>query len=229
DPVHPDVQYLLELFKQQVDQESFEVKSRFPQNLKPPLMELLSRAYELNQFNENLFKILTNMLPYNKFTITRLCQRTLYPKALIELQKKKLELINRLKIAVDEIMPSLLQELNERNASVSSSSAPVNGDNNSSSNNNRSKETANDKKFRWDENTRFLLWKIVQEEMSWVVMSNCLAEAEEKSERHSEQTRRKSLYQYLLTLWPKGWMTSYEIARVYSAYKRYLRDRPISS
>ncbi|KAF0560675.1 histone promoter control protein hip4 [Gigaspora margarita] len=245
DPVHPDVQYLLELFKQQVDEESFEVKSRFPQNLKPPLMELLSRAYELNQFNENLFKILTNMLPYNKFTITRLCQRTLYPKALIELQKKKLELIERLKIAVDEIMPSLLQELNERNASVSSSSALVNGDNSaemdsnmeidgdvdiepdadadgdiksdsksdSSSNNIRSKETANDKKFRWDENTRFLLWKIVQEEMSWVVMSNCLAEAEEKSERHSEQTRRKSLYQYLLTLWPKGWMTSYEIAQ----------------
>ncbi|CAG8448737.1 11913_t:CDS:2 [Dentiscutata heterogama] len=162
EPVHPDVQYLLDLFKQQVDKESFEVKSRFPQNLKPPLMELLSRAYELNQFNENLFKILTNMLPYNKFTITR----TLYPKALIELQKRKLEFIGRLKIAVDEIMPSLLQELNERNASVSSSSVPVNGDN-------------------------------IQEEMSWVVMSNCLAEAEEKSERHSEQTRRKSLYQYV--------------------------------
>ncbi|CAG8484163.1 19005_t:CDS:2 [Dentiscutata erythropus] len=261
DPVHPDVQYLLDLFKQQVDKESFEVKSRFPQNLKPPLMELLSRAYELNQFNENLFKILTNTLPYNKFTITRLCQRTLYPKSLIELQKRKLEFIGRLKVAVDEIMPSLLQEFDERNASVSSSSVPVNGDNSaeidsnmeidgdadiepdadadgdiksdsksdSSSNNNRSKETVNGKKFRWDENTRFLLWKIVQEEMSWVVMSNCLAEAEEKSERHSEQTRRKSLYQYLLTLWPKGWMTSYEIARVYSAYKRYLRDRPNSS
>ncbi|CAG8679259.1 17976_t:CDS:2, partial [Racocetra fulgida] len=68
DPVHPDVQYLLDLFKQQVDK---------------------------------------------------------------ELQKKKLELIDRLKIAIDEIMPSLLQEFDERNASFSSSSSvPVNGDNN---------------------------------------------------------------------------------------------------
>ncbi|CAG8529946.1 22367_t:CDS:2 [Cetraspora pellucida] len=190
EPVHPDVQYLLDIFKQQVDKESFEVKSRFPQNLKPPLMELLSRAYELNQFNENLFKVLTNMLPYNKFTITRLCQRTLYPKALIELQKRKLELIERLKIAIDEIMPSLLQEFDERNTSFSSS-VPINGDNNIEIDS----KTANGKKFRWDENTRFLLWQIVQEEMAWVVMSNCLAEAEEKSERHSEQTMRKSLYQ----------------------------------
>lgn len=50
--------------------ETFEIKSRFPPNLKPPLMEILTAAYERSQFNENLFKILTNILPYNKFTVT---------------------------------------------------------------------------------------------------------------------------------------------------------------
>ncbi|CAG8547944.1 726_t:CDS:2 [Diversispora eburnea] len=200
--VNPEVQRLLNIFKQQIEKESFEVKSKFPPNLKNPLTDILVKAYELNQFNENLFKILTNMLPYNKFTITRLCQRTLYPKTLIDIQKKKAELIEQLKNAVDAITPRSDSSLN-----------------------NRPSKDSFGKKFRWDDTTRRLLWRIVQEEMAWVSMSNELNEADEKSERHSEQTCRKSLYQALLKIWPTDWMTSYEIARVYSAYKRYLRDR----
>ncbi|CAG8774394.1 10388_t:CDS:2, partial [Acaulospora morrowiae] len=222
---------------------SFEVKSKFPPNLKNPLMDILVKAYEFEQFNENLFKILTNMLPYNKFTITRLCQRTLYPKALVDLQRKKSELIEQLRVAVNEIMPSLMRdsggkkevhahEISVPSVNVHSDSmeidsiienegevdvehdadADVKSDSKSdSSTNNRSNESTG-KKFRWDDITRRLLWRIVQEEMTWVGMSNDLNEAEEKSERHSEQTCRKSLYQELLKVWPSGWMTSYEIA-----------------
>ncbi|RHZ82155.1 hypothetical protein Glove_113g11 [Diversispora epigaea] len=244
--VNPEIQRLLNIFKQQVEKESFEVKSKFPPNLKNPLTDILVKAYELNQFNENLFKILTNMLPYNKFTITRLCQRTLYPKTLIDIQKKKAELIEQLKNAVDAITPSLIRDYNarrEKNSSESSVSSmdidsvvdnddmdhddvDVKSDSRSDSSlNNRPSKDSFGKKFRWDDTTRRLLWRIVQEEMAWVSMSNELNEADEKSERHSEQTCRKSLYQALLKIWPTDWMTSYEIARVYSAYKRYLRDR----
>ncbi|PKK58301.1 hypothetical protein RhiirC2_796544 [Rhizophagus irregularis] len=190
EPIRPEIQVLVDAFKVKVDSETFEIKSRFPPNLKPPLMEILTAAYE----------------------------RTLYPKTISELHKTKADLIERLKAAVEEVMPLLIQEYNERQATralLDSTSATSNN--------------PNGKKFRWDETTRSLLWKIVQAEMSIVVMSNDLWEAEEKSERYSEQTQRKHLYQNLLTVWPSGWMTSYEIARVYSAYKRYLRDRQTTS
>ncbi|CAI2181782.1 19128_t:CDS:2 [Funneliformis geosporum] len=257
DPIRPEIQVLVDEFKAKVDNETFEIKSRFPPSLKPPLMEILTNAYECSQFNENLFKILTNILPYNKFT--RLCQRTLYPKTITELQNTKTELIENLRAAVEEAMPLLIEEYNERQATraLLDSTTPIESimdidvetdqyqdadvetksdsrsdgiKSDSSSNTTRSRDPCG-KKFRWEETTRSLLWKIVQAEMSIVVMSNDLwyvleEEAEEKSERYSEQTQRKHLYQNLLTVWPSGWMTSYEIARVYSAYKRYLRDRP---
>ncbi|RGB37432.1 Ubinuclein conserved middle domain-containing protein [Rhizophagus diaphanus] len=233
EPIRPEIQVLVDAFKVKVDSETFEIKSRFPPNLKPPLMEILTAAYERSQFNENLFKILTNILPYNKFTVTRLCQRTLYPKTISELHKTKADLIERLKAAVEEVMPLLIQEYNERQATralLDSTSATSNSESMMDIDGETEQyQDPNGKKFRWDETTRSLLWKIVQAEMSIVVMSNDLWEAEEKSERYSEQTQRKHLYQNLLTVWPSGWMTSYEIARVYSAYKRYLRDRQTTS
>ncbi|CAJ0761090.1 5925_t:CDS:2, partial [Entrophospora sp. SA101] len=68
--LNPELQQIILVFKNEVSKESFQNKSRFPESLKPILVKLLSKAYELGGFNENLFKMLTNILPYNKFTIT---------------------------------------------------------------------------------------------------------------------------------------------------------------
>ncbi|CAJ0629282.1 11110_t:CDS:10 [Entrophospora sp. SA101] len=191
EPLNSELQQILSIFKDEISKESFQVKSRFPQSLKPTLIKLLSKAYELGEFNENLFKNLTNILPYNKFTITRLCYRTMYPKAIHDSRFKKTDLISQFKSSVDEAMSKLLKEYNELS-----------------------------KKFKWDNHIKSLLYQIIQTEMSIVMMCNQLAEAEERTERQSEQTSRKKLYQHLLAIWPDEWMSSNEIGKIYSAYKK---------
>lgn len=86
-------------------------------------------------------------------------------------------------------MPSLLRDYNariEKRSSESSMDIDSVADNDDmdhddvdnksdgrsdSSSYNRSKDSSG-KKFRWDDTTRRLLWRIVQEEMAWVSMSN---------------------------------------------------------
>jgi len=242
--LNPELQQIILAFKNEVSKESFQNKSRFPESLKPILVKLLSKAYELGGFNENLFKMLTNILPYNKFTITRLCYRTMYPKAIHDARSKKLKLISQFKSSVDKAMPKLLKEYDERLAKIEpspnvpfSSSFPSTPPPSSSNmdmdiDDYEGPDVANGakaankekplvpKKFKWDNSIKSLLYQIIQTEMSIVVMSNQLAEAEERTERQSEQTCRKKLYQDLLTIWPDGWMSSQDIGKVYSAYKK---------
>ncbi|CAJ0913841.1 5326_t:CDS:10, partial [Entrophospora sp. SA101] len=248
--LNPELQQIILVFKNEVSKvtakmvdayfsESFQNKSRFPESLKPILVKLLSKAYELGGFNENLFKMLTNILPYNKFTITRLCYRTMYPKAIHDARSKKLKLISQFKSSVDKAMPKLLKEYDERLAKIEPSpnvpfSSPFPSTPPPSSSNmdmdiddyegpdvangakapNKEKPLV-PKKFKWDNSIKSLLYQIIQTEMSIVVMSNQLAEAEERTERQSEQTCRKKLYQDLLTIWPDGWMSSQDIGKVY--------------
>ncbi|CAH1767300.1 2691_t:CDS:10, partial [Entrophospora sp. SA101] len=235
--LNPELQQIILVFKNEVSKESFQNKSRFPESLKPILVKLLSKAYELGGFNENLFKMLTNILPYNKFTITRLCYRTMYPKAIHDARSKKLKLISQFKSSVDKAMPKLLKEYDERLAKIEPSpnvpfSSPFPSTPPPSSSNmdmdiddyegpdvangakapNKEKPLV-PKKFKWDNSIKSLLYQIIQTEMSIVVMSNQLAEAEERTERQSEQTCRKKLYQDLLTIWPDGWMSSQDIGK----------------
>jgi hypothetical protein len=87
-------------------------------------------------------------------------------------------LIERLRVAVEEVMPLLIQEYNERQATralLDSTSATSNSESMMDIDGETEQyQDPNGKKFRWDETTRSLLWKIVQAEMSIVVMSNDL-------------------------------------------------------
>ena len=53
-----------------VSKESFAVKTKFPQTLRAPLAEVALKAVELDEYGENFFKYLTEIFPYNKFTMT---------------------------------------------------------------------------------------------------------------------------------------------------------------
>ena len=87
-------------------------------------------------------------------------------------------MIERLRVAVEEVMPLLIQEYNERQATralLDSTSTPANNESMMDIDGEAEQyQDPNGKKFRWDETTRSLLWKIVQAEMSIVVMSNDL-------------------------------------------------------
>ncbi|CAG8454473.1 9245_t:CDS:2 [Paraglomus occultum] len=262
-----ELQSAIELFKDAITKESFEVKSKFPVNLKPTLLIATAKAYDMGLFNENFFKTLTNLLPYNKFTVTRLCKRTLFPMKIQELEQAKEQLIADLKIAIDTTIPNLIKRYNEQKAgsfrsensfnsdgcgnspSRTVTPTPPNGNTTHNGTHNAMSVDAiidndvNDidadagegsddrsdgfgkvsKKFKWDDATKSLLWKVIKIEMDLTAMQNELNEAEEKSERLSEQTMRKRLYQRLLSFWPSGWITSYDISRVYSAFKRKLK------
>ncbi|CAH1758696.1 6706_t:CDS:10 [Entrophospora sp. SA101] len=219
DPLHPELQEFISFFKNEVSKENFGVRSKFPQVLNPNLTRLLCKAYELDEFNDILFNVLTNILPYNKFTL------------------KKSDLISQLKSSVDEIIPDLLNEYNDKLARlepVSSPSLPPPSSSPSSLNNTDAENIGCDKKtskskkpdsilpkrFCWNNRTKSLLYEIIRTELSIVEMTNQLAESEEKPTRLSELTCRKNLYQHLLTIWPDGWMTTYEIGRVHSGYKK---------
>ncbi|CAJ0636071.1 4083_t:CDS:10 [Entrophospora sp. SA101] len=235
DPLHPELQEFISFFKNEVSKENFGVRSKFPQVLNPNLTRLLCKAYELDEFNDILFNVLTNILPYNKFT--RLCYRTIYPKTIYDSKLKKSDLISQLKSSVDEIIPDLLNEYNDKLARlepVSSPSLPPPSSSPSSLNNTDAENIGCDKKtskskkpdsilpkrFCWNNRTKSLLYEIIRTELSIVEMTNQLAESEEKPTRLSELTCRKNLYQHLLTIWPDGWMTTYEIGRVHSGYKK---------
>ncbi|CAJ0906522.1 7938_t:CDS:2, partial [Entrophospora sp. SA101] len=228
DPLHPELQEFISFFKNEVSKENFGVRSKFPQVLNPNLTRLLCKAYELDEFNDILFNVLTNILPYNKFT--RLCYRTIYPKTIYDSKLKKSDLISQLKSSVDEIIPDLLNEYNDKLARlepVSSPSLPPPSSSPSSLNNTDAENIGCDKKtskskkpdsilpkrFCWNNRTKSLLYEIIRTELSIVEMTNQLAESEEKPTRLSELTCRKNLYQHLLTIWPDGWMTTYEIGR----------------
>ncbi|CAG8499376.1 10533_t:CDS:2 [Ambispora gerdemannii] len=209
DPINHEVQLAVDLFKVEIAKESFAVKNRFPPNLKPHLLTTITRAYELNEFNENFFKILTNALPYNKFTVTRLCKRTLYPNKITELEQQRERLFNDLRVELNKIMPGILAqyELMIKAAdehAAASSGAHTDGDIEISS---------------WTPATKNLVWKIIQLEMDITLMRNDLMEAEDKTDRLSEHTTRKLLYQKLVACWPPDWMSTQEISRMYSALK----------
>ncbi|KAG9286620.1 hypothetical protein G9A89_005388 [Geosiphon pyriformis] len=216
--INPEVQKILDTFKSEVAAESFALKNRFPPNLKPHLLATINKAYEYNEFNENFFKIVTNILPYNKYTVTRLCKRTLYPIKIPELEQQRDNLMKKFEGELKEIIPEILQ----RHASLFSSElssdlSSANTDRDATANHTVSSKG---KKFEWTVKTKGLLWQIIQMEMAITMMKNDLMGAEDKSERLSEQKMRKILYQRLLELWPPGWMSSYEISRMYSASKR---------
>lgn len=53
-----------------VHAESFAVKSKFPTALRAPLAQLALKAVELGEYDENFFRVLPEIFPYNKFTMT---------------------------------------------------------------------------------------------------------------------------------------------------------------
>lgn len=68
-PVHPQLQSMFDHLKTLVQRASFAVKTKFPPELKPPLIDTAKLAVELDEYNENFFNYLPSIFPYNRFTM----------------------------------------------------------------------------------------------------------------------------------------------------------------
>ncbi|TFK73085.1 hypothetical protein BDN72DRAFT_762326 [Pluteus cervinus] len=69
----------IEEIKAAIAKEDWTQKGKFPQNLKPLLSDLALKAIKNNEYDEQFFTLMPQLFPYNKFTMSKLIKRTVYP------------------------------------------------------------------------------------------------------------------------------------------------------
>ncbi|KAJ3506870.1 hypothetical protein NLJ89_g6624 [Agrocybe chaxingu] len=93
---HPDLQAAIQELKKLIAQESWAVKGKFPAGLKPPLAKIAILAIRLDEYDEDFFSLMPTLFPYNKFTMTKLIKRTVYPDHLALLHERENTLMAQL-------------------------------------------------------------------------------------------------------------------------------------
>lgn len=109
-PVHPQLQAMFDHLKQLVSKASFAVKTKFPPELKPPLIETAKLAVELDEYNDNFFNYLPSIFPYNRFTMMKLTKREFFHKHMEYFRELQDEHLDRLGKMIDESFPTQLAE-----------------------------------------------------------------------------------------------------------------------
>lgn len=109
-PVSASVQAKLDALKEAASKESFSVKSKFPAELRPLVLEAAKEAHKCNQLDENYYNILPTLLPYNRFTLRKLTKRLIFPDRIEELTAEKHVHMARFKQQVEDAMKPQLEE-----------------------------------------------------------------------------------------------------------------------
>ncbi|KAI8074439.1 Ubinuclein conserved middle domain-containing protein [Gongronella butleri] len=200
--------------------ESFEVKSRFPQSLRPAVQDIGLIMFRLYRcVDETVLKTLMSILPYNRFTLRKYLVTKVGPLAIPEAQKEIESMLGTLTQHVNESMPSQIetyeQRLQDQKNEPSSKNANEEGEG----------ESKVDKRFKWTDKVRKTLHQIFALDQFWTQLQLEIAELSQKaSEGISEAKERKLLYTKLMTCWPEGWMTTYDLSRQYSGYKTKMKN-----
>ena len=69
-PFHPELEQAIDVLKEAIAKENWEVKGKFPPGLKPLLGQVALKAVILGEYDENFFNLMPRLFPYNKFTMT---------------------------------------------------------------------------------------------------------------------------------------------------------------
>ena len=69
-PFHPELEQAIDVLKEAIAKENWEVKGKFPQGLKPLLSQVALKAVILGEYDDNFFNLMPRLFPYNKFTMT---------------------------------------------------------------------------------------------------------------------------------------------------------------
>lgn len=106
---HPDLQSMIEDLKAAVAKESW-VKGKFPVSLRPMLKEFALAAIRLDEYDDAFFSALPQIFPYNKFTMSKLCKRTVFPDHVALLTERQDQLLVQLKQLADEGFPKVEED-----------------------------------------------------------------------------------------------------------------------
>jgi len=109
-PFHPELEAAIEDLKVAISNESWEPKGKFPPGIRPILADVALKAIKLNEYNDNFFNLLPRIFPYNRFTMSKLIKRQIFPDHMALLVKRQDELLAELKAAADEGFPRAKEE-----------------------------------------------------------------------------------------------------------------------
>ncbi|PIL25730.1 hypothetical protein GSI_11480 [Ganoderma sinense ZZ0214-1] len=79
--IHPfsaELEQAIDVLKEAIAKENWEVKGKFPPGIKPLLAQVALKAVILGEYDENFFNLMPRLFPYNKFTMTKLIKRTIW-------------------------------------------------------------------------------------------------------------------------------------------------------
>jgi len=103
-PFSPEMQLELDKLRMLVTQEdaAFAIRGKFPHHIKPILQQVALKAIVLDEYDENFFNAMPGIFPYNKFTMTKLTKRLVFPLHAELLTNRQDELLVELKALVDD-------------------------------------------------------------------------------------------------------------------------------
>ncbi|KFH70712.1 hypothetical protein MVEG_03560 [Podila verticillata NRRL 6337] len=213
EPLVPEVKIAYDVVVDLARNETWEVKTKFPPHIKPPLFECARLALSTRTsgyvLDDSFFVHLQAVLPYNKFTLKKLIYRNVLPQWIEDLEAQKAKYISMFTTRASMVWKQ----------SGLSSHVDAEGDT-------PMEEEGRTRKFPWTQDLRLLLWEVMEKFMEILAA---------KSELHSiddtlpvppsESKTRKDAYQMLLPAFPPNWMTSYEISRQYSQLKEKVQKQ----
>ncbi|RPD77316.1 hypothetical protein L226DRAFT_602847 [Lentinus tigrinus ALCF2SS1-7] len=109
-PFHPELEQAIEVLKEAIAKESWDVKGKFPPGLKPLLGQVALKAVILGEYDDNFFNLMPRLFPYNKFTMTKLIKRTIWRDHTNLLLDRQNALIEELRVLAEEGFPKAKEE-----------------------------------------------------------------------------------------------------------------------
>ncbi|KAI0758849.1 hypothetical protein C8Q74DRAFT_266209 [Fomes fomentarius] len=101
-PFHPDLEQAIDVLKEAIAKENWDVKGKFPPGLKPLLAQVALKAVILGEYDENFFNLMPRLFPYNKFTMTKLIKRTIWRDHTNLLLDRQNALIEELRVLAEQ-------------------------------------------------------------------------------------------------------------------------------
>ncbi|KAI0772379.1 hypothetical protein BD413DRAFT_612544 [Trametes elegans] len=109
-PFHPELEQAIDVLKEAIAKENWEVKGKFPPGLKPLLGQVALKAVILGEYDDNFFNLMPRLFPYNKFTMTKLIKRTIWRDHTNLLLDRQTALIEELRVLAHEGFPRAQEE-----------------------------------------------------------------------------------------------------------------------
>ncbi|WFC99246.1 hypothetical protein MYAM1_001990 [Malassezia yamatoensis] len=251
EPVHPQLQEMFDRLKVLVQRANFAVKTKFPPELKPPLIDTAKVAVELGEYNDNFFNYLPSIFPYNRFTMMKLTKREFFHKHMEYYRELQEEQLDDLYNLIQSSFPQQAAEYAQRHEKDTEKSEIGAGTNDEASmesiddgkEDDEEKEEDDDdrevdlttrdeglgmndslRRFRWTDEMREHLFTIVTVENAMSEIRNEKLKLENSPDTYSEINARKALYKRIANFLPEGWMSTTQVSREYGLVRKR-RDR----